>query len=615
MISPKLTNHAATKKIMKKYVSIRNLKFILHEFLDLEKIKALPKYQEYDDDTFGMVLDMAKDIGDNHLYPIFSEMDKKKSYYDEKEGVVKVHPKLCEVIKILGEGGWICSYAGYEEGGQQMPHILLNAGRLILHAANANAVAYTMLTDGAANLIRSFGSAEQKAQYVPNMMNGTWQGTMALTEPQAGSSLSDVKSTATPQEDGSYHIQGQKIYISGGDYEGIENVVHLTLARIDGAPAGTKGISLFIVPKYRQENGQLVSNDVNTAGLYGKMGQKGTVAAHLSYGDNNDCKGYLVGKPHRGLPYMFQMMNEARIGTGAMATASASAAYYASLQYANERPQGRHPSNKDLSSPQVLISEHADVRRMLLFQKSIVEGSIALVQTCAYYTDIVENTEGETQKDTHILLELLTPLAKSFAGEWCNLSTSAGIQVLGGAGFTDEFPLEQYYRDVRIASIYEGTTAIHGMDILGRKIMMNNGKALQLLAAEFGKTIQEAMGIKTLQPYAAKLGEAAQSLQKTTMHLGKLAMNDRPEVFLADATLYLEYFGIITVAWLWLKQGLVAQKALDKGAIGEEHNFYQGKVYTMQYYFEYEVPKTRGLQERLMSSNKLTLDIKTEYLN
>ena len=599
----------------KKYISIRNLKFLLKEVLDLEVIKKLPKFQEYDDATFDMTLDMAKDIGDNHLYPIFQEMDKKKSYYDEEEGVVKVHPKLYETIKILGEGGWICSYADYEQGGQQMPHVLLNAGRLILHAANANAVAYTMLTDGAANLIRNFATKEQTDYYVPKMMSGHWQGTMALTEPQAGSSLSDVKTSASPQDDGTYHIQGQKIYISGGDYEGVENIIHLTLARIDGAPAGTKGISLFIVPKYREENGQWVSNDVTTAGLYGKMGQKGTVAAHLSFGDHNNCKGYLVGQAHNGLRYMFQMMNEARIGTGAMATASASAAYYASLQYANERPQGRHPSNKDLNSSQVLIIEHADVRRMLLFQKAIVEGSMALVGHCAYYTDIAENTTGEIQENAHLLLELLTPLVKSFPAEWCNLSTSAGIQVLGGAGFTDDFPLEQYYRDVRIAAIYEGTTTIHGMDILGRKVMMQKGKALQLLAKEITETIGKASKIQSLQSYCTKMGKIAQSLQKTTVHLGQLAMKERPEVFLSDATLYLEFFGIVTVAWLWLKQGFVAQQALDNGASGEEYNFYQGKVHTMQYYFEYEVPKTQALRDRLLSTNNLTLNIDSVFIN
>ena len=240
-------------------------------------------------------------------------MDKKKAYYDEKEEVVKVHPDLQKAIKALGDSGWIGAYTDYEKGGQQMPQLLLNTGKLIMNAANANAAAYTLLTDGASNLIRAFGNEELNAAYVPKMMAGDWQGTMCLTEPQAGSSLSDVITSATPNADGSYNIKGQKIYISGGDYETAENIIHLTLARIEGAPAGTKGISLFVVPKYRKEAQDWVSNDVVTAGLFGKMGQKGYVAAHLMMGESEDCKGYLVGAPNRGLPYMFQMMNEARI--------------------------------------------------------------------------------------------------------------------------------------------------------------------------------------------------------------------------------------------------------------------------------------------------------------
>ena len=588
---------------------------MLHEVFDLTKINTLSKFQDYDAEAYDMALDAAKDISDHYLFPSFREMDKKKAYYDEKSGVVKVHPALQKGIKALADGGWICPYASYEEGGQQMPTLLLSTARLIMHAANANLISYTLLTDGAANLIRSFGNDAQKEYFIPKMMAGDWQGTMALTEPQAGSSLSDVKTTATPNGDGSYHIKGQKIYISGGDYETTNNVVHLTLARIDGAPAGTKGISLFIVPKYREENGQLKSNDVVTAGIYGKMGQKGYVAAHLMYGESDDCRGYLVGAPHRGLPYMFQMMNEARIGTGAISTGVASAAYYASLQYANERPQGRHPSNKDATAPQVLIIEHADVRRMLLFQKAITEGSIALIQLCSYYTDIAENATGEEKEQAHLKLELLTPVVKSFPSEWGTWAVSAGLQVLGGAGYTDDFPLEQYYRDIRINSIYEGTTTIHGMDILGRKVPMQNGKALQLLAAEMTETIATAAKTAGLQPYANKLGTAAQSLQKTTMHLMQLARSEKPEVFLADATLYLELFGIVTVAWLWLKQGIAAQKAVDKGATGDEFNFYQGKLLTMQYYFEYEVPKIQALCDRLVSANKLKVDMKGEFLN
>ncbi len=599
----------------KEYISIRNLKFMLHEVLDLDTINNLPKYQDYDAEAYDMAIDTIKDLSDTYLYPIFTEMDKKKAYYEEKDGEVKVHPGLQKAIKALGDGGWIGPYTSYEKGGQQMPQLLLNTAKLIMNAANANAAAYTLLTDGASNLIRAFGSQELHDAYVPKMMAGDWQGTMCLTEPQAGSSLSDIITSASPNEDGSYNIKGQKIYISGGDYETTENIIHLTLARMVGAPAGTKGISLFVVPKYRKAVDGVVKNDVTTAGLYGKMGQKGYVAAHLMMGERDDCKGYLVGAPNRGLPYMFQMMNEARIGTGAMAAGTASAAYYASLQYANERPQGRHPSNKDATQPQVLIIEHADVRRMLLFQKAITEGSIAIVQLCAAYSDIAENATGQQKEDAHLLLELLTPVVKSFPSEWGNLSVSAGMQVLGGAGYTDDFPLEQYYRDIRVNAIYEGTTTIHGMDILGRKVMLEKGKALKLILQEMKGTMAKANAIDSLKSYAGQLETAAKTLHSTTMHLIDVAMKNKPEVFLSDATLYLEFFGIVTVAWLWLKQGEVAQKAIDAGAEGDDYLFYQGKVYTMKYYFEYELPKIQALRDRLVSEERLTLDIDSAFIN
>ena len=599
----------------KEYISIRNLKFLLYEVIDIQKLQALPKFSEYDKEAYDMTIDAAKSLSDTYLYPIFRDMDKKKAYYDEESKSVKVHPGLPKAIKALGDGGWIGSYASYDQGGQQMPLLLLNAGRLIFHAGNANAAAYTLLTDGAANLIRAFGSEELHDAYLPNMMRGKWQGTMALTEPQAGSSLSDVKTRATYSDDGSYHIKGQKIYISGGDYEDADNIIHLTLARIDGAPSGTKGISLFVVPKFRKESAGYVDNDVTTAGLFGKMGQKGYVAAHLMFGESDNCIGYLVGDANNGLRYMFQMMNEARIGTGAMATGTAIAAYYASLQYANERPQGRHPSSKNKDGSQVLIIEHADVRRMLLFQKSIVEGSAALVLLCSYYSDIAENIEGEEGENAHLLLELLTPVVKSFPSEWGNLSISAGMQVLGGAGYTDDFPLEQYYRDNRVNAIYEGTTTIHGMDILGRKVMMHNGKAIKLLMADMAKTIAQGKSTDGLEAYAEKLEASVNSLGKVTQHLLGVAMKERPEVFLSDATLYLEFFGIVTISWLWLQQGIIAQKVLNAESARSETAFYKGKVHTMKYYFEYENPKILGLEQRLMSADHLTLDMEGEMLN
>ena len=446
------------------------------------------------------------------------------------------------------------------------------------------------------------------------MYRGDWQGTMALTEPQAGSSLTDITTSATPTEGGSYKIKGQKIYISGGDHTAVENVVHLLLARIDGAPVGTKGISLFVVPKLRTENGELVANDVTTAGIFGKMGQKGYVAAHIMLGEKDDCHGYLLGKAHHGLSYMFQMMNEARIGTGLVSAGVASAAYYASLQYANERPQGRHPSKKDPNLPQVLIIEHADVKRQLLFQKAVVEGSISLLLQCSYYADLAEVAEGDEKQRAHLLLELLTPIAKSYPAEMGIHSVSAGIQTLGGAGYCNDFPLEQLYRDIRVNAIYEGTTAIHGMDLLGRKIMLEKGKGLRFFMEEITQSIKIASGLEALHQDAQKLGTAASSLHQITLHLIGLASQEKPEVFLADATIYLEFFGTVTIGWQWLKQGIIAAQALEKELPESEKIFYQSKLYALQYFMEYELPKTQSHYTRLFSQNRLTVEMDPKFL-
>jgi alkylation response protein AidB-like acyl-CoA dehydrogenase len=598
----------------KQYFNPRNIKFLLHEWLKASELNRLSYYQDYDREAFDMAMEAAKQIGDQHLFPYYTVMDKEKAYH--KDGVVYTHEGLEKGIKAIAEGGWISAHATYEEGGQQMPFTLMNAGLFIFYAANANTAAYAFLTQGAANLIRSFGSDALKEKYIPKMFAGEWQGTMALTEPQAGSSLSDLTSTATPQADGTYKIKGQKIYISGGDHSAVDNVVHLTLARIEGAPAGTKGISLFVVPKHRGENGSLTSNDVLTSGIYGKMGQKGYVAAHLMMGENDDCVGYLVGKPHHGLRYMFQMMNEARIGTGNVSAGNATAAYYASLQYANERPQGRHPGQKDMTLPQVLIIEHADVRRMLLFQKAVVEASQALVLLSSYWADLAEYGEGQEKEEGHLLLELITPIVKSFPAEYGNQSVSAGIQVLGGAGYTDDFPLEQYYRDIRVNAIYEGTTTIHGMDLLGRKVMLQEGKALTLLLKKIKASVESGVAEERLSAGAALLGERAKALHTTTMHLVQIAMKENPRVFLSDATLYLEFFSLITVGWIWLDHALIATEQLKNENLPDsDRNFYEGKVYTANYFFEYELPKTKALEQRLLSKDTLTLDLENEYLN
>lgn len=597
------------------YISIRNLRFLLHEVLNGAQVNRYEYYQDYDAEAFDMAIDAAKQIGDQYLFPFYREMDKKKAYY--KEGVVYVHESMRPAIKAIAEGGWIAAHDVYDFNGQQMPYTLLNTGLAIFYAANANTACNPFLTTGAANLIRAFGNEKLNEAFIPNLYNGDWQGTMALTEPQAGSSLSDITASADPVEGTDYYnLKGQKIYISGGDHDAVDNVVHLTLARIKGAPAGTKGISLFVVPKHRiTDSGTLEPNDVTTAGIYGKMGQKGYVAAHLMMGESDDCRAYLVGEPHQGLKYMFQMMNEARIGTGLVSAGTASAAYYASLKYANERPQGRHPSNKDVNQPQVLIIEHADVRRMLLFQKAVTEGSLSLLLQCSYLADVAKGAEGQEAEEALLLLELLTPIAKSYPAEMGIHSVSTGMQVLGGAGYTDDFPLEQHYRDIRVNAIYEGTTTIHGLDLLGRKVMLNNGKALILLMKEVKQVIAEASAQDGLTLQAEQLGQAAAQLHETTMKLIELAMKEKAEVFLADATLYLEYFGLLVMAWQWLKQAIVANKALEVHTEGPEHDFYMGKIQTFRYFFEYELVKGISLRRRLLSEQRVTIETKPSHLN
>ncbi len=594
---------------MEQFISSRNMRFLLHEMLQVADLQRFEYYKDYGKDTCDMAIDAAKQIAETTMFPYNREFDKFKVTVEN--GVTHVHPQLKNLIKAVADGGWICSTAPYEDGGGQMPLVLASAGIAHFYAASCNA-AYPFLTSGAANLIATFGNQALKDDYLPNMISGAWQGTMALTEPQAGSSLSDVISTAeVTANEGVYKIKGQKIYISGGDHDCVDNIIHLTLARMKGAPAGTKGISLFVVPKIRLDG---TPNDVTTAGVYGKMGQKNYTAAHLMYGEGDDCEGYLIGEANRGLSYMFQMMNEARIGTGLLAFGNASAAYYASLKYANERPQGRHPSNKDVTIPQVTIIEHADVRRMLMFQKATVEGSLGLLLQASYYNDVAHAGTGEEKENAHLLLELLTPICKSFPSEMGITSIKYAMQVLGGAGYCDDFPIEQYYREIPINTIYEGTTTIHGMDLLGRKVMLKNGAALKLLSQEVMKSIAEASSLEETKAFATKLGVSVQKLGEVTQHLIGLGMSESPEVFLADASLYLEYFSNVTIAWIWLKQGIVAAKALSNAANDDETNFYNSKIQTMRFYFEYELPKNKGLFERLMSKERVTLEMNPSLL-
>jgi butyryl-CoA dehydrogenase len=596
-----------------KFISMRNLKFLLYEVFDAVSLGKYSYYRQHNKKMFDMVLDAGMKLATKLLWPAFEEMDRHPP--ELVSGRVKVHPQVREIMKQFGEGGWIAATFPETFDGGQLPSLVANCCHMMFSAANYSAHAYPGLTAGAARLIANFGDAALIETYLQKMLMGEWQGTMALTEPQAGSSLSDITTTAEPTPGGYYLIRGQKIFISAGDYDGIENIVHLMLAKIPGGPPGVKGISLFAVPRMRRDDqGDLSSNDIVVTQIYHKMGYRGTPITELSIGEKNDCRGHLVGEPHRGLSYMFQMMNEERMGVGLAAASIASAAYQAALAYAKDRPQGRRLSSKDPATPQVPIIEHADVKRMLLFQRSIVEGSFSLLLQCSRYEDMTKVATGDELERYELLLDLLTPVAKTYASEMGILSTSQSIQCFGGYGYCEDFPVEQHFRDMRIHAIHEGTTGIQGMDLLGRKVIMKEGRAFVLFLEEV-RAAMDAANRSDLQPFVEQLGNGLNALQDVTLHLISLAQEKGPEHFLADATLYLEFFSIIAIAWQWLLQAVVAQKALKK-KLGEfEADFYQGKLFTFRYFYSYELVKISALTACLKHPDALTVEIKTEYFS
>ena len=596
-----------------KFYSKDNIRFLLHEVFPIGELCKRERFKEHTVESLDMIIEAADSMSVNHLRPILTEMDNKPPYLEN--GKVKVHPKMRGLMKTFGDDGWISMAAPYEFGGQQVPFTVFQATGFMMGAANYSTIAYPFLTTGAAHLIESFATKELQQTFIPKMFSGQWQGTMALTEPGAGSSLTDIVSTAKPTDKGYYLVKGQKIFISCGDHDACDNFVHLMLARIDGAPAGTKGISLFIVPQQRpDENGNLTFNDVNTAGIFHKMGYHGAPIAHLMMGEANDCRAWLVGEPHKGLSYMFQMMNEARVGVGCNAVSIASAAYYNSLEYANVRTQGRKINEKDPLKPQIPIIEHADVKRMLLFQKAIVEGSLSLVFEATTCIDNVATLTGEEKETNFLILELLTPIVKSYPAEMSILSTSTALQCFGGYGYTKEYMAELFFRETRIHTLHEGTTAIHGMDLLGRKVMMQNGKATILLMTRIMEDIEAAQKYEGLKAYASALAEKIMKLQEVTMHLVGIAQSQGPEVYLSDATLYLELFSILAIGWQWIKQGVKVEELKAARTKAYCAEFLQSKLYALQYFFEYEVPKTEALIIRLKSNNHVTVVAKAEEI-
>ena len=601
-----------------KYIDLSTVKFFMNIVQKSETVLEKDRFVDHDLESVNLYVESVKQFADRELFPYFKEMDENPAHY--KDGSIHVHQQVEKMMKEGGSMGLISAPFNYDDGGLQLPLLVHTAANYILDAANNHLPGYSGLTSGAAELIIEFASKDLKEKYTPKMLTGEWGGTMCLTEPQAGSSLSDIVTSATPIEDGKYKISGQKIFISGGDHQYADNIVHLLLARIDGAPAGTKGISLFVVPKMRiQEDGELLFNDVTTVADFEKMGQKGYCTTHLSFGDKDDCQGYLVGEENKGLNYMFLMMNGARIAVGRGASAIACGAYYASLEYANERPQGRKLSSdgtKNLKDKQSLIIEHPDVRRMLLLQKSMVEGSMNLVFKAAKYYDLQHNSTDDKEKHKyHTLLEMIIPVVKTYPSEAGIYSINNGLQVLGGYGFCSDFILQQYYRDIRISSIYEGTTGIQSQDLLGRKMMLNNGEGAKLLLDEIKMTIEKADQDDELKKWASSLNDQLDQSQKILFHLMPFALKGDYERFLADASIFMEFFSLILVGWSWLEIGVASKHALSSNNSTLDSKFYQGKLDALEYFYVYELPKTKGLAEILLHPSSVTIKKKDKVIN
>ncbi|QXG41574.1 acyl-CoA dehydrogenase [Pseudomonas viridiflava] len=594
-------------------LSSRNLAFELYEVLDAEALIRRERFAEHSRETFDAAIGTARTIAEKYFAPHNRKADENEPRYEN--GAAVLIPEVKPAVDAFLEAGFLNAARDFEAGGMQLPTLLSQACFAHFQAANAGTTAYPFLTMGAANLIESFGSDEQKQRFLQPMIEGRFFGTMALTEPHAGSSLSDIRTRAEPAKDGSYRLRGNKIFISGGDHNLSENIVHMVLAKLPDAPGGVKGISLFIVPKFLvNDDGSLGKrNDVLLAGLFHKMGWKGTTSTALNFGDNGECVGYLVGKPHHGLSYMFQMMNEARIGVGMGAVMLGYAGYLYSLDYARERPQGRLPDNKSPDSAPVSIIQHTDVRRMLLTQKAYVEGAFDLGLYAARLFDDAQTGETEQiRQQAHELLDLLTPIVKSWPSEFCLKANELAIQILGGHGYTREYPVEQHYRDNRLNPIHEGTHGIQSLDLLGRKLAQNGGAGLKQLVRLIADTTQRASAHSQLDHLRQPLEQLVTALQGVTVGLLTDLAQGKVNVALANSALYLKAFGHTVIGWRWLEQAIRAEEGLSRGNAADL-DFYKGKLQAARYFLTWEVPACHHELAILQARDDVCLSMQNEW--
>jgi len=594
-----------------KLLSRRDVEFLLYEWLDVEALTARPRFQDHNRESFDAALDTAEQIATELFAPHNKKNDQQEPHVGP-DGAVRIIPEVKQALDAFSAAGLMAAGQNYEQGGMQLPYVVDRVLAGYFTAANVATAAYTFLTMANANTLLKCGSPEQIERYVMPMLEGRYFGTMCLSEPQAGSSLSDITTRAEADGEGQYRLRGNKMWISAGEHELAENIVHLVLAKIPDADGklipGVKGISLFLAPKFLPDGER---NDIALAGLNHKMGNRGTTNCLLNFGEGKyrpgnaaGAIGFLVGQPSQGLANMFHMMNEARIGVGMGAAMLGYTGYLQSLDYARNRPQGRHPAAKDPSAPQLPIVEHTDVRRMLLAQKAYVEGALGLVLYSARLVDEQQTAEtAEGRERAARLLEFLTPITKSWPSQWCVEANSLAIQVHGGYGYTREYNVEQLYRDNRLNSIHEGTHGIHGLDLLGRKVALKDGALFKAFASELRATVANAADHATLAAHANALDAAWRRVEEVTQTL--YAAGDMNKT-LANATAYLEAVGHVIVAWIWLEQAIVATSA-------EPSDFYRGKLQACRYFYQWELPKVHVQLDLLASLDTTTLDMQDAW--
>ena len=580
------------------------LDFLLHDWLNADALTHRPRFAEHSRETFDAVMDTCERIARDKYAPFNRLVDTEEPRTEqEPDGSLRVVlPRAThEARAAYAESGMLAAAQDYEHGGMQLPYLVEAAANAFFGKASIS-IGSNLLTVGNANLLMAHGTPTQQQVFAANEFSGRWAGTMCLSEPQAGSSLSDIATRAVLEDADDplgprYRLRGNKMWISAGEHELTENIVHLVLAKIPGADGklvpGVKGISLFIVPKKLVDTeGRLtgVRNDVALAGLNHKLGWRGTTNTLLNFGEGRfpadgqaGAVGYLVGEPGQGLRCMFHMMNEARIAIGMAATMLGLAGYEASLDYAKTRTQGRPvgASGKDASQPPVRLIEHADIKRMLMAQKAYCEGALALLMYCARLVDEQHTGDAALADEARLLLEVLTPVAKSWPSENCLEANSLAIQIHGGYGYTRDFPVEQYWRDNRLNMIHEGTHGIQAMDLLGRKVLMEGGRGLQLLAGRINTTIERAGHSAALAGHANALAGALARVGAAT----KAAWaSGNPTEALANAVPYMQAFGHVVIAWMWLELSLAAD-ASENAAVR------QGVAPATNYFFHYELPR------------------------